>query len=330
MKGEHVKLERDRKGGDRPARKWRVIQGEGRNTADDARAAYRKYVSEAIAIIDQCEAGLNTLGGNFWDRARKPPLYDYENRTVTIGFWGRYSPADVEMADVKQLPNIKQVLDEAAAAAWFKERNRGSSIPEPPFPDSPFLLITLTVPQNADGVGESKTPGYTGEGRADRQTAADLPPGTMPNAAHDLNALAADLDLPFEVARKALQQAKAELTTRENTARAKATPRPKWKTDRDPDENPAAFAWRAYQAEAKAGTLHRGIIYSEDRELHKRLNSWLRSHPMPEGIDIPTLPEWNDRQLAKQAGAVSSGRRSVRTPAARLYDAARYRAAKPA
>jgi hypothetical protein len=145
------------------------------------------------------------------------------------------------------------------------------------------------------------------------------------DAAHDLNALAFNLGLNFE-------EAAAKLT---EAARAKEplthAPRLKWDTDRkaDENENPAAFAWRAYAAEAKAGTLHRGVIYSEDRELHKRLNSWLRSHPMPEGIDIPTLPEWNDRQLAKVGEAVPSGRRSVRTPEARLYDAARYRAAKP-
>jgi hypothetical protein len=40
---------------------------------------------------------------------------------------------------------------------------------------------------------------------------------------------------------------------------ASATPRLKWGKNNAPDENPAAFAWRAYQAEAKAGTLHMGI-----------------------------------------------------------------------
>jgi hypothetical protein len=104
--------------------------------------------------------------------------------------------------------------------------------------------------------------------------------------------------------RERVEKALGDLATaeRETTSRATAAPRLKWETDRLPDENPAAFAWRAYEPEAKAGTLHRGIIYSEDRELHRRLNSWLRSHAMPEGIDIPTRPEWNDRQVARGAG----------------------------
>jgi hypothetical protein len=91
----------------------------------------------------------------------------------------------------------------------------------------------------------------------------------------------------------------AGITERETTTHAKATPRPKWESDRLPDENPAQFAWRAYATEAKAGTLHRGLISSEDPPLHRKLKNWLRTHEMPEGIEIPTLPEWNDRQLRK-------------------------------
>ena len=93
--------------------------------------------------------------------------------------------------------------------------------------------------------------------------------------------------------------AAAILRERETTTRATATPRLKWEHDRLPDENPAAFAWRAYQAEAKAGTLHRGVISTEDPVLYRRLNNWLRTHDMPEGINIPTKPEWNERQLGK-------------------------------
>jgi hypothetical protein len=91
-----------------------------------------------------------------------------------------------------------------------------------------LLRAHIYAPRVATPVGESIALGYTRGGREDRQTAAEIPPGIMPDAAHDLNALAADLDLPFEVARKALQQAKAELTTRETTSRsATAEPRPK-------------------------------------------------------------------------------------------------------
>lgn len=50
------------------------------------------------------------------------------------------------------------------------------------------------------GIDESNNPGYTLEGRADRQTAADLPPGIMPDAKHDLNKLADSLGLTFEEA----------------------------------------------------------------------------------------------------------------------------------
>ena len=41
-------------------------------------------------------------------------------------------------------------------------------------------------------------PGYTDAGREDRQSEAVPPPGIMPNAAHDLNKLAANLGLSFE------------------------------------------------------------------------------------------------------------------------------------
>jgi hypothetical protein len=116
--------------------------------------------------------------------------------------------------------------------------------------------------------------------------------------------------------------AKAGTTARETTTRATAEPRLKWETDRQPDENPATFAWRAYDAEAKAGTLHRGVIYSEDRELHRRLNSWLRTYDMPEGIDIPTKPEWITRQI--EAGRANPAP-SPRTEGQRLYEAEKTR-----
>ena len=123
----------------------------------------------------------------------------------------------------------------------------------------------------------------------------------------------------------------SEITARETTARATAQPRLKWDTDRQPDESPAHFAWRAYQAEAQAGTLHRGLIGQEDKDLAVKLASWMRSPAHREeaaaaGIDIPTLPEWNTRQA--EAGKAKPERRP-QTESQRVYSALtqrRYRA----
>ncbi|WP_158920934.1 hypothetical protein [Acidisphaera sp. S103] len=114
----------------------------------------------------------------------------------------------------------------------------------------------------------------------------------------------------------------------QTTKRARAKPRLKWGKDNRLDENPAAFAWRAYQTEAKAGTLHRGVIGHEDKPLAIKLANWLRSNPVPDGIDIPTKPEWNTRQLAK----AKEPPRDVRgwSSEASLAQAARYRAHKAA
>jgi hypothetical protein len=143
---------------------------------------------------------------------------------------------------------------------------------------------------------------------------------TVRERTRDLNARARDLGLSFEQGLKALQR-EAAAGARETTGRAKAEPRLKWEKDALPDENPAAFAWRAYKAEAEAGTLHRGLVGREDKSLAVKLASWLRTHDMPEGIDIPTLPEWNTRQLAKLNGEAE---RDV----LRLYEVAKKRKSK--
>ncbi len=101
-----------------------------------------------------------------------------------------------------------------------------------------------------------------------------------------------------------LQIADAEQALRELKARAAhqdpaKSPRLKWGKDNRLGENPAAFALRAYHLESKAGILHRGLLAKEDKPLATKLASWLRFHKMPPGVDIPTLPEWNTRQLAK-------------------------------
>jgi hypothetical protein len=110
---------------------------------------------------------------------------------------------------------------------------------------------------------------------------------------------------------------------------APAAPRLKWDVDRDPDETPAAFAWRAYAAEAKAGTLHRGVIAHEDKLLHKKLSNWLRTYPMPEGIDIPTETQWNTQQLAK-AAPDEAAREAIRLNAVAKTRASRAAAKPPA
>ena len=106
-------------------------------------------------------------------------------------------------------------------------------------------------------------------------------------------------------------------------------PRLKWNQDNEPDETPAAFAWRAYAAEAEAGTLHRGVIAREDKALAVKLASWLRSYDMPEGIDIPTQPKWNSRQLEKAGKPPKPGVQYAPSEEARLHAAARYRATHP-
>jgi hypothetical protein len=125
---------------------------------------------------------------------------------------------------------------------------------------------------------------------------ADHYNGSMDRAAL-LRAVADEYGLPVQRIESALERATAETTTRQTTARAKEPPRLKWEIDRLPDDNPATFAWRAYAAEAKAGTLHRGLIHDEDRKLYTALYSWLRSNDIPAEIDLPTKREWNARQL---------------------------------
>jgi hypothetical protein len=107
-----------------------------------------------------------------------------------------------------------------------------------------------------------------------------------------------------------------------------STLRLKWGQDSEPDENPAAFAWRAYQAEAEAGTLHRGVILRNDDSLYRALRYWLESNPMPEGIDIPTKKVWNTRQI--EAGKAERGKiiPPPRTTKQRLYEVARDRIRK--
>jgi len=161
----------------------------------------------------------------------------------------------------------------------------------------------------------------------DESNRPDYNNDTMDEAAKACLPAADYFGLPVEVVTETLAKLRAK-AARETTARAAAKPRLKWNKDNRPDEDPAHFAWRAYQAEAEAGTLHRGLIGQEDKLLRRDLNNWLRTHPMPEGIDIPTKPEWNTRQLGKLG--IEAGEPPE---TARLYEVAkkrRQRSAQPA
>jgi hypothetical protein len=166
-----------------------------------------------------------------------------------------------------------------------------------------ILLIGDAVPNTAIALAEllawcgvtvveNKTPGYTPEHGGTM--------GDEENTEDELVTLARKV--PSEKRGPAIDLLKNLFEAgSETTGRAKATPRLKWEKDALPDEDPATFAWRAYEADAKAGTLHRGVISTEDPPLHRKLKNWLRTYDMPEGIDIPTLPEWNNRQVDKLA-----------------------------
>lgn len=140
-----------------------------------------------------------------------------------------------------------------------------------------------------------------------------IPPSTPSLAGRSPTGGAAEPDLP------SVAPAGSEATTK---------PRPKWKerTGDDLALTPVEFIQTYYAAEMAAGTLHRGIIRQDDRDLYTKLNSWLQTHEMPPGIDIPTKPEWHRRQLSELGAPPRPAR--IRTAETRLYEAARYRAKK--
>jgi hypothetical protein len=143
------------------------------------------------------------------------------------------------------------------------------------------------------------------ERRLQKGLGATYPPGPEPSGA-------APADVPVEVVaamRAATMRlrddalAEAGVT---NAPAARSAPvhkgrRALWDNRQGADAKltPPKFIAKHYAAEMAAGTLHRGMIGQEDKSLAVKLANWLRTHPMPEGVDIPTLPEWNTRQLAK-------------------------------
>jgi hypothetical protein len=184
--------------------------------------------------------------------------------------------------------------------------------------DDPMIVSLTRTPETSAEcdaifrslIDESKKPAHTGEKHG----------GTVGDETAILHAASDMLSriYPRERVERALEDLAAN-AARETTSRsATATPRLQWERDRMADENPAHFA-------ARAGYEHRGMIYSEDRELHRRLNSWLRSHDWPEGVRyVPTLPEWNTRQLVKLGK--DDAREALRLDAVARRRAARHKA----
>lgn len=137
----------------------------------------------------------------------------------------------------------------------------------------------------------------------------------------DLNALANDLGYTsFAQAKEALERGAPNNVARETMTRAK--PRALWENREGADAklSPPEFIAKHYAAEMAAGTLHRGVIAQEDKPLAVKLASWLRSHSMPEDVDIPTKPEWITREIAKSEQPLRA-----RPEEMRLYEASRRR-----
>ena len=82
--------------------------------------------------------------------------------------------------------------------------------------------------------------------------------------------------------------------------KAAVTPRPPWNKNGPYGEKPAEFIAIAYKPEMAAGTLHRGLIGVEQPALRTKLNSWLRHHELPEGVDVPTQQQWLDQRRGQE------------------------------
>ncbi len=171
-----------------------------------------------------------------------------------------------------------------------------------------FYALNIEVVESIDPVVAEESGPYT----------ASMPDGFTPEQ------LAA---AEREIAKRrglSLAQYHAALDAAAPAPVTKAKPRPKWEDRKGADAklSPPEFIAKHYAAEMTAGTLHRGIIAQGDKPLAVKLASWLRSHPMPENIDIPTKPEWITRQA--EAGKARPAP-APRTQGQRLYDALRGR-----
>lgn len=168
--------------------------------------------------------------------------------------------------------------------------------------------------KSPEGKEERGLPGLGGVTKGDSDTATAR-----------LRAVAGDYGLSPQVAKRVLEAAALKVV-HETVAQVKVKSRPKWENRNGADAKltPPEFIAKHYADEMAAGTLHRGVIAQEDKPLAVKLASWLRSHLMPDGVDIPTKPEWVTRQIeagkAKQAAAPRP-----RTEEQRIYDALQNR-----
>jgi hypothetical protein len=147
-------------------------------------------------------------------------------------------------------------------------------------------------------LGESNIPGYRGD--------MDAMLACKPAADY--------FGLPVEVVERKLREAAAEVAKRETTDRAAAEVRPTvrhrrrkrplWdeRKGRDLALTPPEFIQKYFAEEIAAGSLHRGVIYSEDRGLYTKLSNWLQkaANDLPPGLDLPTKSDWLARRRASK------------------------------
>jgi hypothetical protein len=159
----------------------------------------------------------------------------------------------------------------------------------------------------------------------DLSISEDYTEGVSNNAADTLiDSLGVALEIP-EQRMSAFRRTITDFAAAEGMATTRAAkPRTRWEDRKGADAklSPPEFIAKHYAAEMAAGTLHRGTIAQDDKPLAVKLASWLRSHPMPENINIPTKPEWITRQA--EAGKARPAP-APRTQGQRLYDALRHR-----
>jgi hypothetical protein len=181
-------------------------------------------------------------------------------------------------------------------------------------------IVTPKGHENNNAIADQDSEQYTSNDLS--RTDANLSGTTMDEAtAFELVAAKRGLSVAqLDEAIDNYKAAKAEVGARKTTRRAMAKPRPKakprakWEARKGVDLklSPPKFIAKHYSVEMASGTLHRGVIRNEDPALHVKLRNWLRTHDMPEGVDIPTLPEWNTRRLAEKPDEDAATREAIR------------------
>ena len=69
-----------------------------------------------------------------------------------------------------------------------------------------------------------------------------------------------------------------------------------WAEAKEPGDTPPAFIQRHYEPWLGQG-LTRAVVRRLDPQLYMALSNWLRKNDLPEGFDLPTVKEENDRQV---------------------------------